>query len=109
MKEQPPLQHNGPTPTSASTPPGRRQSIIAPQQPGIIPMQLMRPPNLQTINHPQTSLQQTNINHTGLQPIQRQQPIAPGMQQMGPGMLHLQEPQQPPLHGRGLPYPASRQ
>jgi hypothetical protein len=107
MKDNLPIQHNGPTSAPASSPSGRRQSIIAPQQSGIIPMLPMRPQNLQTINHPQTSLQQTNINPTGLQPIQRQPPIAPGMQQMAPGMLHSQEPH-PPLHGRG-PYPASRQ
>ncbi|GBC26090.2 RXT2-like protein [Rhizophagus irregularis DAOM 181602=DAOM 197198] len=74
-------EHNGTTSASAPTPSGRRQSI-APQQPAIIPQgSLQMRPNFQTLTHPQTSLQQTNINHTGLM-IQR--PIAPGMQQVGP-------------------------
>ncbi|CAI2179400.1 11137_t:CDS:2 [Funneliformis geosporum] len=114
MKENPPLQHNGPTSAPAPAPSGRRQSIIAPQQPTILSqgnlqpmnMQLSMRPNFQTMN--QTSLQQTNINHTGLQSIQRQSPIAPGMQQASPGML--QESQQQHLSpGRGLQYPTSRQ
>ncbi|CAB4380298.1 unnamed protein product [Rhizophagus irregularis] len=96
-------EHNGTTSASAPTPSGRRQSI-APQQPAIIPQgSLQMRPNFQTLTHPQTSLQQTNINHTGLM-IQR--PIAPGMQQVGPSMLPLQE--QPQLLARGM-YPTSRQ
>ncbi|CAG8485404.1 4369_t:CDS:2 [Funneliformis mosseae] len=115
MKEIPsPLQHNGPTSAPAPAPSGRRQSIIAPQQPTIITqgnlqpmnMQLSMRPNFQTMN--QTSLQQSNINPTGLQSIQRQSPIAPGMQQAVPGML--QESQQQHLSPvRGLQYPTSRQ
>lgn len=98
-------EHNGTTSTSAPTPSGRRQSI-APQQPAIIPQgSLPMRPNFQTLTHPQTSLQQTNINHTGLM-IQRS--IAPGMQQVGPGMFPLQEQPQQLLTGRGT-YPTSRQ
>ncbi|GES97843.1 RXT2-like protein [Rhizophagus clarus] len=71
---------NGTTSASAPTSSGRRQSI-APQQPVIPQGSLPMRPNF-PLNHPQTSLQQTNINHTGLM-IQRS--IAPGMQQVGPG------------------------